>query len=133
MKILDKAKNFYNEHKPAIKMAGVAIGSFIGGLTIQSIRFKIALQKVRNDFDDWNKKTLEDGTEVIYTGYDWDDAEENFNKEQEELHEKYSEDFKTLEEAVEKMSSPLEGKLWLIENGEISLVDGITFSGSEES
>jgi hypothetical protein len=61
-----------------------------------------------------------------------DESLKSFEEEQEELRGKYGNDFAILEEATKSLTEPEKGKLWLIENGVVSLVDGIEYNEEAE-
>ena len=128
MKVWDKAKEFCKKHKTAIVSSAVGVGSFIGGWLIKR---SIDIQIVNEAYDvigmeaDRDLKKFENSYEKITPYFASDDNVANFEEEQKELREKYGQDYAILEEAVKNLTEPENGKLWMIENGRVALIDGI--------
>ena len=121
MKIWEKTKQFCREHKTAVVSTLVGVGTFVTGWVV---RKKIDYAVVDKCMD-----MLPDDL-LISVG-----EADNFLKmmeEQEELRGKYGNDFAILEEAIKNLTEPEKGKLWLIENGVVSLVDGIEYDAEAE-
>lgn len=123
MKVWEKTKQFCKKHKTAVVSSVVGISSFFIGWAVKK---KIDSQIVDDAFDVIDKEADRDLymlDKVYFLTKDNDIPD--LEKEQEELRERYSQDFAILEDAVKNLTEPTNGKLWLIENGLVELVDGI--------
>lgn len=126
MKVWEKTKQFCKKHKTAVVSSVVGISSFFIGWAVKK---KIDSQIVDDAFDVIDKEADRDLymlDKVYFLTKDNDIPD--LEKEQEELRGKYGQDFAILEEATKNLTEPEKGKLWLIENGVVSLVDGIEYN-----
>jgi hypothetical protein len=133
MKILEKAKQFCKEHKTAVVSTLVGVGTFVTGWVV---RKKIDCAVIDKCMDmlpgEIDKELKKQDGENASLSLVTDESLKRFEEEQEELRGKYGNDFAILEEATKNLTEPEKGKLWLIENGVVSLVDGIEYNEEAE-
>ena len=121
MKLFDKAKEFYNEHKMGVKIVVTSVVSAAGGFLLNHGLTKMkearAIQEAINDIP---HPLCSDGSEPYWTdGYNEEEFRRSFIEEQEKARLDYPEKFEIMEEAISKMNLDLDnGEMWLIENGE---------------
>lgn len=123
MKAWEKTKNFCKKHKTVIISSAVGVGSFIVGWVVKR---NADLRLVNDAIDVIDKDAdrdlyMQENQPFLVTN----EKVESFEEEQKELREKYGQDFAILEEAVKNLTEPENGKLWMIENGQVALIDGI--------
>ena len=131
MKIWEKTKQFCREHKTAVVSTLVGVGTFVTGWVVRKKIDYAVVDKCMDMLPDEIDKELKEQDGVKTNLLISVDEADNFLKmmeEQEELRGKYSNDFAILEEATKNLTEPEKGKLWLIENGVVSLVDGIKYN-----
>lgn len=123
MKAWEKTKEFYKKHKTVIISSAVGVGSFIVGWVVKrnaDLRLiNDALDVIDKDAD--RDLCMLENRPFLVTNEEVD----RFEEEQKELREKYGQDYAILEEAVKNLTEPENGKLWMIENGRVALIDGI--------
>ncbi len=135
MKIWDKTKQFCREHKTAVVSTLVGVGTFVTGWVVRKKIDYAVVDKCMDMLPDEIDKEFKEQDGVKTNLLICEDEADNFLKmmeEQEELRGKYGNDFAILEEATKNLTEPEKGKLWLIENGVVSLVDGIKYNEEAE-
>lgn len=135
MKIWDKTKKFCKDHKTAVVSSLVGVGAFVTGWVVRKKIDYAVVDKCMDMLPDEIDKELKEQDGVTTNLLMSEDEEENILKmmeEQEELRGKYGQDFAILEEATKNLTEPEKGKLWIIENGVVSLVDGIKYDKEAE-
>jgi hypothetical protein len=130
MKIWDKTKEFCRKHKTAVISSAVGVGSFIVGWVVKR---NVDLRLVNDALDVIDKDADRDLCMLENPPFLVTNEEvESFEEEQKELREKYGQDYAILEEAVKNLTEPENGKLWMIENGRVALIDGIKYDKEAE-
>lgn len=135
MKILEKTKRFCKEHKTAVVSTLVGVGTFVTGWVVRKKIDYAVVDKCMDMLPDEIDKEFKEQDGVTTNLLISEVEADNFLKmmeEQEELRGKYGQDFAILEEATKNLTEPEKGKLWLIENGVVSLVDGIKYNEEAE-
>ena len=133
MKIWEKTKQFCREHKTAVVSTLVGVGTFVTGWVVRKKIDYAVVDKCMDILPDEIDKEFKDRYgENASLSLVTDESLKRFEEEQEELRGKYGNDFAILEEATKNLTEPEKGKLWLIENGVVSLVDGIKYNEETE-
>lgn len=133
MKIWEKTKQFCREHKTAVVSTLVGVGTFVAGWVVRKKIDYAVVDKCMDMLPDEIDKELKDRYgENASLPFDYEQEALKMMEEQEELRGKYGQDFAILEEATKNLTEPEKGKLWLIENGVVSLVDGIEYNEEAE-
>lgn len=134
MKIWEKTKQFCKEHKTAVVSTLVGVGTFVTGWVVRKKIDYAVVDKCMDILPDEIGKELKelDGENSSQLIPDYEEHVLKMMEEQEELRGKYGNDFAILEEATKNLTEPEKGKLWLIENGVVSLVDGIEYDAEAE-
>ena len=135
MKIWEKTKQFCRDHKTAVVSTLVGVGTFVTGWVVRKKIDYAVVDKCMDMLPEEIDKELKEQDGVTTNLLISEDEADNFLKmmeEQEELRGKYGQDFAILEEATKNLTEPEKGKLWLIENGVVSLVDGIKYNEEAE-
>ena len=115
MKIWEKTKKFYKDHKHAIMTVVGCIGCFASGFIAKDIYDNYSSKKA---LDEWECKKLPDGTEIVWTGYDLEEVNKKFEEHQTKAREEYPEKFQIMEDAVSKLDLDLDdNEMWIIEHG----------------
>lgn len=123
MKAWKKTKEFCKKHKTVIISSAVGVGSFIVGWVVKR---NADLRLVNDALDVIDKDADRDLCMLEKLPFLMANEEiTDFEEEQKELREKYGQDYAILEEAVKNLTEPENGKLWMIENGRVALIDGI--------
>ena len=131
MKVWEKTKEFCKKHKTAVVSSLVGAATFVTGWIVKRNIDNAIVNEMMERLPDEIDKDLKDRYEEKVNLLITEDEADNFlnmMNEQEELREKYGQDFAILEEATKNLTEPEKGKLWLIENGVVSLVDGIKYN-----
>lgn len=116
MKILEKTKKFYKDHRHAVVTVVSCIGCFSGGYVAKDIYDNYTSKKA---LDEWEFKKFPDGTEIGWAGYDPEESNKRFEEEQTKAREEYPEKFQIMEDAISKLDLDLDdNEMWMIENGE---------------
>lgn len=124
MKVWEKTKKFCREHKTVVVSSAVGIASFIGGWILRKKITDDVVDVIKTGAD-MQKELLEQYQQELPPFQVTDEQVKDFEEEQKELKEKYGNDFAILEEVVKNLTEPENGKLWMIENGRVALIDGI--------
>lgn len=115
MKIWEKTKKFYKEHKHAIITFVSCIGCFAVGYVAKDIYDNYTSKKA---LDEWEFKKLPDGTEIGWTWYDLEESNKKFEEQQTKAREEYPEKFQIMEDTVSKLDLDLDdNEMWMIEDG----------------
>lgn len=129
MKVWEKTKEFCKKHKTAVVSSLVGAATFITGWivkrNIDNAIVNEMMERLPYEIDKDLKDRYEENASLSLVT---DESLKRFEDEQEELRGKYGQDFAILEEATKNLTEPEKGKLWLIENGVVSLVDGIEYN-----
>lgn len=135
MRIWEKTKQFCREHKTAVVSSLVGVTTFVTGWVIRKKIDYAVVDKCMDMLPDEIDKSFKEhhGEDVsLLLNVNETDNFLKMMEEQEELRGKYGQDFAILEEATKNLTEPEKGKLWLIENGVVSLVDGIEYDKEVE-
>lgn len=115
MKIWEKTKKFYKDHKHTIITVVSCIGCFAGGYVAKDIYDNHTSKKA---LDEWEFKKLPNGTEIWWTGYDPEEVNKKFKEHQAKAREEYPEKFRIMEDTVSKLNLDLDdNEMWMIEDG----------------
>ena len=95
MKIWEKTKKFYKDHKHTIIIVVSCISCFAGGYVAKDIYDNYSSKKA---LDEWEFKKLPNGTEIGWAGYDPEEVNKRFEEHQAKAREEYPEKFQIMED-----------------------------------